>query len=473
MKQNIEKNLLSDLPSCKTDKNIVSKIEKMVTAQRKKIIVLDDDPTGTQTVHNVTVLTAWNRKILEKTFIEKGNVFYILTNTRSMKQNKAASLIHEIMENIIYVSKKLSKDFVIVDRGDSTLRGHYPLEVNIIKECIEKFSGKKINGDIIIPFFKEGGRITYKDIHWVREGNGYLPAAKTEFSKDQVFGYNNSNLRYWIEEKTGGKYSAKDVISITLDEIRNEKIQTILQKLNKKNRYIKIIVNAVDYCDLEKFIPLLIQSEKSGMNFIYRTAASFVRTRSGISHYPLLKKDKVIPSKTKNSGLIIVGSHVKKSTIQLENALKSSITSGIEVDVEKLMNKDKRCDEIKKAVKSARESLTRGKETIVFTSRKLIESSTAEKEENLDISDLVSRSLVEIVQKIKDIPGYIITKGGITSSDIATKALGVTKATVSGQIKPGIPVWQTNKNLSYIVFPGNVGSETTLREIIEQLGSVK
>ncbi len=69
---------------------------------------------------------------------------------------------------------------------------------------------------------------------------------------------------------------------------------------------------------------------------------------------------------------------------------------------------------------------------------------------------------------------FIVAKGGITSSDVGTKALRVRKATVMGQIKPGIPVWQTDENskfpfMPYVIFPGNVGGVTTLREAMEKL----
>ena len=71
-------------------------------------------------------------------------------------------------------------------------------------------------------------------------------------------------------------------------------------------------------------------------------------------------------------------------------------------------------------------------------------------------------------------PGFIIAKGGITSSDVGTKALRVRRATVLGQVRPGIPVWLTGPEskfpeMPYIIFPGNVGEITTLREVVELL----
>ena len=71
-------------------------------------------------------------------------------------------------------------------------------------------------------------------------------------------------------------------------------------------------------------------------------------------------------------------------------------------------------------------------------------------------------------------PAFVIAKGGITSSDVGTKALAVKRANVLGQIRPGIPVWQTGEESKfpqtpYVIFPGNVGENTTLREAVEVL----
>lgn len=73
-------------------------------------------------------------------------------------------------------------------------------------------------------------------------------------------------------------------------------------------------------------------------------------------------------------------------------------------------------------------------------------------------------------------PRYLIGKGGITSSDLDSEALGVRKAQVFGQIIPGVPVWRLGKEskypgLPYIVFPGNVGDADALASAIKILRS--
>lgn len=71
-------------------------------------------------------------------------------------------------------------------------------------------------------------------------------------------------------------------------------------------------------------------------------------------------------------------------------------------------------------------------------------------------------------------PRYLIAKGGITSSDIGTKACQEKKAWVPGQIEKGIPVWKLGPKsrmpgTPYIIFPGNVGDEDTLYQVIRKL----
>jgi uncharacterized protein YgbK (DUF1537 family) len=61
----------------------------------------------------------------------------------------------------------------------------------------------------------------------------------------------------------------------------------------------------------------------------------------------------------------------------------------------------------------------------------------------------------------------LIAKGGITSSDIATKSLKVKLAMVAGSILPGVPVWKLGEEslfpgMHYVIFPGNVGGDDAL-----------
>ena len=134
---------------------------------------------------------------------------------------------------------------------------------------------------------------------------------------------------------------------------------------------------------------------------------------------------------------------------------------------------DDRCrNEIDRAVRAVGQHLKNGEDTVVFTSRKVV--TAAGDEENLTIGQRVSDSLIRIVRGLTCQPRYLVAKGGITSSDVATNALGIRRAMVLGQLLPGVPVWQLGDEarypgMAYIVFPGNVGDDRALATLQERL----
>jgi uncharacterized protein YgbK (DUF1537 family) len=84
--------------------------------------------------------------------------------------------------------------------------------------------------------------------------------------------------------------------------------------------------------------------------------------------------------------------------------------------------------------------------------------------------------LIALVQRITATPRFLVAKGGITSSDIATGGLGVRRAHVLGQLIPGVPVWRLGAEsrfpgMAYVVFPGNVGDDRALAEGMTRLAA--
>ncbi|MCL5772445.1 MAG: hydroxyacid dehydrogenase, partial [Actinobacteria bacterium] len=406
-----------------------------------KIIVLDDDPTGVQTVHNVFMITEWSKKSIENLFISNNHIFYILTNSRSMSENKTRAIHKKIAENISEVSKNTKKDFILISRSDSTLRGHYPLEIETLKSTFLKNLKINYTHEIIIPAFFEGGRYTFNDIHWVKENGTLISCAETEFAKDPQFGYKSSNLKKWVEEKTQKKVTADNVLSISINDIRVDGPDKI-KKLLINNPDKTVIVNAVEYKDLEVFTCGCIMAEKEGVRPIFRTAASFVKTRGAIADKEILNAADIFTNYNgiKNRiGLVVVGSFVKKSTEQLDLLLKNGKNiKPILLDINKVFENSE--DEVEKITNVAINSLNINKTPVIYTSRELKTGKTDFK--NINIGNNISSCLVSIIKRIiiriKIKPDYLITKGGITSSDIITKALGVKKALVLGQLYPGI-----------------------------------
>ena len=440
----------------------------------KKLVVLDDDPTGVQTVHDVSVYTDWEEESIRKGFEEKEAMFFILTNSRSFSVEETTKVHQDIAARVAKVARELGQDFMIISRGDSTLRGHYPLETQLLADGLTKNEGVVIDGEIICPFFPEGGRYTMDNIHYVKEQDNLVPAGMTEFAKDKTFGYKSSDLTEYVEEKTEGKYHKEDCITISLDELNALDVQGIKDKLMSAQNMAKIIVNAVSYADLKVFCAALVLAMKAGKHYMARTAAAFTKVMGRISDQPLLGRAQ-LEGDTKNGGIVLIGSHVKKTTDQL-NCLKEldGQADFMEFQVNTVFEENGLEKEVERTVKAAEEKILSGRTVVIYTSRQLLAPENMTPEEKLHISVKISNAVTSIIGKLSVKPKFIIAKGGITSSDVGTKALRVKKARVMGQVKKGIPVWMTGEEskfpgMPYIIFPGNVGEVSTLKEIVEEL----
>ena len=440
----------------------------------KKLVVLDDDPTGVQTVHDVSVYTDWEEESIRKGFEEKEAMFFILTNSRSFSVEETTKVHQDIAARVAKVARELGQDFMIISRGDSTLRGHYPLETQLLADGLTKNEGVVIDGEIICPFFPEGGRYTMDNIHYVKEQENLVPSGMTEFAKDKTFGYKSSDLTEYVEEKTEGKYHKEDCITISLDELNALDVQGIKDKLMSAQNMAKIIVNAVSYADLKVFCAALVLAMKAGKHYMARTAAAFTKVMGRISDQPLLGRAQ-LEGDTKNGGIFLIGSHVKKTTDQL-NCLKKldGQADFMEFQVNTVFEENGLEKEVERTVKAAEEKILSGRTVVIYTSRQLLAPENMTPEEKLQISVKISNAVTSIIGKLSVKPKFIIAKGGITSSDVGTKALRVKKARVMGQVKKGIPVWMTGEEskfpgMPYIIFPGNVGEVSTLKEIVEEL----
>lgn len=449
-------------------------LQKEISANQKKIVVLDDDPTGVQTVHDISVYTDWTKDSIRQGFQEKNNLFYILTNSRGFTQDETTLAHNEIAANVDAVAKELGKEYIFISRSDSTLRGHYPLETEILRTNYEKNTGCIIDGEILCPFFKEGGRFTVDDIHYVRYGNELIPANETEFAKDKTFGYQAATMPEYVEEKTKGAYPARNVVCISLDEIHQMAIDEIEQKLLHVQGFNKIIVNAVDYADLKVFCVALYRAMAKGKVFMFRTAAAIVKVMGGVSDQPLLEKEQMVRANELHGGIIVVGSHTEKTTRQLEALKQLSDIRFVELDATKVAETGGLEKEVERCLALEEAWIRDGKTVCCYTSRALITADTGNKEDELRLSVRISDAVQSLVGGLSVVPKFVIAKGGITSSDVGTKALGVKRANVLGQIEPGIPVWQTGAEskfpgIPYVIFPGNVGEDTTLRYAVEKL----
>lgn len=435
---------------------------------KKTLVVIDDDPTGNQTVYGIPLLTEWDEGAIINEFKNNTPVFFLLTNSRSLTEEKSSKIYGEIAQNLEKASRKTDREFAVISRSDSTLRGHFASEIDAIKS----------NGNfqdaitVFIPVMFEGGRLTFNDVHYVLEGKNLIPVHETPFALDHSFGYSKSNLKQWIEEKTKGLVKAKEVYSMSVKDLRTQDVTSLSQYIKEIPSGSFGVFNALNYQDLDKISNGLLLAENLGKKIVYRTSSSFVPSYIGLATKPLLEAEDLVDKEINRGGLTIVGSYVSKSSSQLNLALNLfSQEARFELNVESILGKNVALylDNIRQKIAH---QLAQGNDVLLFTSRKLITGKTID--ENIAIGKKVSQALISIVKELSIKPKYLIAKGGITSHDIAVKGLGMKRSLVLGQILPGIPVWIMGEEtrfpeLTYIVFPGNVGDENSLVTIIKKL----
>lgn len=433
------------------------------------LVALDDDPTGTQTCHDIHVLTVWDTPTLVSEFCatKPGGGFFILTNSRALHPAPARALITEICANLEAASEETGTPFEVVLRGDSTLRGHFPLEAEAAEDALGV-----ADAWLLCPFFLQGGRYTIDDVHYVAEGGALVPAAETPFAKDATFGYKSSNLRDYVVEKSKGSIPKEKVTSLSLDTIRVGGPEKVLQQLKSVEKGTVVVVNAAAEEDVDVVVFALLQAAKDGKRYLFRTGAAFVSARLGIVPIPPISAKQLSLSGSVG-GLIIAGSYVPKTTAQLEvlRTKSGDNLTAVVIDVRTLLDSEESARaEMIRAIETAEEEIQRGQDVLVMTSRELITGDDEAK--SLDIGSTVAKALVHFLVDLKSRPRYVIAKGGITSSDMATKGLRMKKATIVGQAAPGVPLWRCDEfsakwpGLPYVVFPGNVGSNDTLYDVV-------
>jgi uncharacterized protein YgbK (DUF1537 family) len=479
-------------------------VSDSVAATAKKsprtLVVLDDDPTGTQSVANLPVLTRWEQADFTWAFaheIDGGRprAVYVLTNTRSLGPAEAAARNEEVVRNALLAAAAepsgsgAGLQLGFVSRSDSTLRGHFPLEPDVIAATVAAVSGEATDGVVIVPAFPDAGRVTIGGVHYMR-GTGdaageLIPVAETEFARDASFGFANSELAKYVEEKSQGRVAADSVIVLDLNVIRaagpdgdvSVSAKAIADALDGAAGSTPIVADIVTENDLRALALGLEEAERRGKRLLYRVGPPFVRARIGQEIHAELSGPEAYAGHTPSEagGLIVVGSHVGVTTRQL-NALTAEHRAAriVEIEVEKLLGADAG-DYLAGTVDTVVAALAGG-DVILHTSRLLIKTEDAA--ESLRIARTVSAAIVAVVNRTlkRFPPRFVIAKGGITSSDVAAHGLEIRHAIVRGPMLPGIvslwePVDGPAKGIPYIVFAGNVGDDQSLVTVTRKLSN--
>ncbi|MHB1170905.1 MAG: four-carbon acid sugar kinase family protein [Lacisediminihabitans sp.] len=453
------------------------RIREANEASNTWVVVLDDDPTGSQSVQGVPVLTRWNSQDLRWAFAQPARAFFVLTNTRGLNDREARSTVRGVAQSIKRAASELGAHYVLITRSDSTLRGHFPLETDVLAE-MARSSGQPYDALLIAPAYIEAARLTEGDVHYVRAGDSFVPVGQTNYARDATFGFVSSNLRDYVQEKTNALVSSSDVVSLSLEDIRRGGPARVRDVILACKNATPVIVNAIDEADLDVVVLGLVQAEEAGARVLCRTGPSFVAARVGLNGRASLSHEEVFAAgERRGNGLVVVGSHVELTTQQVAR-LTEELTDIeiVELDVPKLLDPARSVHEIARCGNALVAALE-GADTVLVSSRQQIVGDTGYS--SLVIAQTVSQALVALTARaVDEVPvRWVMAKGGITSSDIATGGLGIRRATVVGQLFPGIvSVWVHEggngrglKGLPYVVFAGNVGDESTLADAVKIL----
>jgi len=449
------------------------------SATGRVLIVLDDDPTGTQSVADLPVLTQWQPQDFRWAFDLHVPAIYVLTNTRSLDAVEAAERNEQVVTNALAAAGETRLTFV--SRGDSTLRGHFALEPDVIAQVLEQRTAITTDGIVIVPAFPDAGRVTINGVHYLRSATDALtPVADTEFARDATFGFSHSLLADFVQEKSEGRRLASSVIGIDLAVLRAGP-KAFADAVSTATAGTPIVVDAVTENDLRMLALGLDEAERRGKNFVYRVGPPFVRARIGQAVRAPLTSGAAFGTNdvAPGGGLIVVGSHVAMTTRQLSR-LKVGHGSAtvVEINVEALLSAEQPANpgtHLDIVVEQIVHALT-SSDVIIQTSRTLV--STTDPARSLQIARTVSAAVVEVVQRVLTCirPRFVIAKGGITSSDVAAQGLQIRHAMVRGPMLPGIvSLWEPMNGpatgIPYVVFAGNVGDDDSLLAVVRTLSA--
>lgn len=433
------------------------------------------------------MLTRWSVDDLRWALQQPTAGFFVLTNTRSLSESDAAERNRQVVRGLGEAARlEGGVRYALASRSDSTLRGYFPLETDVLAEELRAL-GTAVDAVLIIPAYIEPGRYTVDSVHWMRTDDGLIPVAQGEFAKDASFGYHQSDLRDWVEEKTGGRIRRADVARITLTDIREGGPDRVQAVLAEQHGGRPVVVDAATDADLQIVALGAVRAEAAGQTLIYRIGPSFVRARTGQVAAPAIDPDRLRrilagpadddPRPEVAHGLIVIGSHVGLTTRQLDRLRADGRIIELELDVPTLLD-PQRHDEHLRAVATEAADLLRvnpaDADVVIRTSRTLVTGRDAV--DSLHIARTVSAALVGAVREIVGLvrPTFVLAKGGITSSDTATEGLGIRRAWCRGTMLPGIvslwePVGGPATGIPYIVFAGNVGDDRALAAVVDTL----
>lgn len=469
-----EQGLLAGLPGPTRDERAQRLLR--TNAHRMRTLVIDDDATGSQTVHDVALLFSPEFQDVLRALDKPGAAAFVLTNARSVDAREAAKRSFEVASMVPLLEERLGGPVRLISRSDSTLRGHFAAEIEALRDARRRGGGRDYDCIIFAPGYFEAGRVTIAAMHRALVQGAYVPVGETEFARDPDFEYRSSDLRQFVAERLSsapdaGGWSA-GIRSVGLGLIRRGGVKEVEEALlcdAVPSGFA--VVDGTCYADYEVVASAASELERKGRAFLYRTGPSFVTAVLGQEPPEALGKIE-LPSGGSRGGLVVVGSHVRLTNLQLAHVQSHHRLRVVEVDARLVVDpatRDRHVAEVQDRVNEALD----GGDVLLVTSRTLVRRIG----DGLGVARCISDALVRIVSALVDRPPrWLVAKGGITSHDLAERALGIRSAVVTGQLERGaislvVPQESRGKTpgMAYVIFAGNVGAEDSLTRTIKAL----
>lgn len=417
-----------------------------------KTIVLDDDPTGTQSATGVTVLLDPRQDALLAA-LRAADTVYVQTNSRAVSEREAVRLVTTIRRAGLRAGKLLSQPVRFILRGDSTLRGHVFAESDVFASPSSVL--------LFVPAFPAGGRVTRDGTHFVRIGTEHLPAGHTEYARDPVFGFVSSTLAGYVAEKCH-----RAAVPVSLDALRASEGAAVADALAAAPPGAVVVPDAETDTDIVR-IQRGLEKAWAARDIVVRCAAPLAAACAGVLSTSLLPRPLERPA---GPVLLVCGSHTSGATAQLRE-----LTRQVGCQLHTVPTSDALADPAttgRKLAKVAARTLESEGLACVVTER--------EREPAHGTLEHGQRVMAALSIAIRELAGQasaVVTKGGITSAEVIKTGFGAATARVRGQVLAGISVWDlsvsTRGTVPCVVIPGNVGDDHTLADIVQGVLAVR
>jgi uncharacterized protein YgbK (DUF1537 family) len=459
-----------------------------------KVVVIDDDPTGSQTVHSCPLLLRWDAASLAEGLAHPSPLLFLLANTRALAPAPAEARVREICRALRPALAAMARPWLVVSRGDSTLRGHFPLEVEVIAAELGPF-----DATLLVPAFLEGGRTTVDGVHRLHG----RPVHESEFARDRLFGYRSSHLPDWVAEKSGGRIPAAAVAQIGLAELEAGG-EGLRRRLADFSSNAMVAVDAEQprhLAALGAAVRELVAGdagERWGRpcRFLFQSAASLLNGLADLPPPPLtaaalagLRRreptgadpEGANPTGARLPGLVLVGSHVPLADAQLARLLAEPGCGAVEIPVARVQRvlegplPDRLLASLEVEWRQALEAqLAAGRTPVLHTSRgEVLCRHPAERRAlGLALAAVMARLAASLAPRL----GYLISKGGITSHTLLADGLELASVELQGQLLPGLSLVRAPRGgvpgaagLPVLTLPGNLGDGETLAAVWRQM----